>query len=317
MSDATAPTSSTQDGHPLDADFRDRRLRQVLLVLLLLVGGTALVKLAGVPERPVPWVLIVATASLCASLLLLHLGARQAAAATMLTVVTATLVGQMALHEGLRDEAILGMPGVLLVAALLGSRRQMLVLLFGMVGAVALLGWANHEGWHLNRLTPPGLGSVVDISAILLVTGFLVALLADDLSKAMERLRFENDEVRRSRSQVEYLATHDALTGLPNRVMVRDRFDRSAAAAKRSGAKVALLYLDMDHFKTVNDTLGHAAGDQLLLTIAQRLLQALRESDIVCRLGGDIRGLVPPLVEDRLQRTFAAARDPLNAPRHV
>ncbi|MCC6196563.1 MAG: EAL domain-containing protein [Burkholderiales bacterium] len=83
------------------------------------------------------------------------------------------------------------------------------------------------------------------------------------------------------------LAQHDILTGLPNRSLLNQRLKQILAQAQRDGTQVACLFLDFDHFKRINDTLGHDAGDQLLQAIAQRLTNAVRESDTVARLGGD------------------------------
>ncbi|WP_341892101.1 EAL domain-containing protein [Variovorax sp. YR752] len=102
-----------------------------------------------------------------------------------------------------------------------------------------------------------------------------------------ERLRVEIGERRDAERRVEFLAFHDPLTELPNRVLARDRVERAIAAAHRRGGIAALLYLDLDHFKNVNDSLGHAAGDRLLKTVAARLRSTLRETDSICRQGGD------------------------------
>ncbi len=83
------------------------------------------------------------------------------------------------------------------------------------------------------------------------------------------------------------LAFNDTLTGLPNRRLLLDRLEQQLAASGRAGRHGALLFIDMDNFKTVNDTLGHAAGDQVLVEVAARLLASVRESDTVARLGGD------------------------------
>lgn len=94
-------------------------------------------------------------------------------------------------------------------------------------------------------------------------------------------------ERKEAAARIEYLAHHDALTGLPNRVLFRDRFELASAWAERSGARVALLFLDLDHFKTINDTLGHPVGDRLLECVAERLRECVRETDTISRLGGD------------------------------
>jgi diguanylate cyclase (GGDEF)-like protein len=84
-----------------------------------------------------------------------------------------------------------------------------------------------------------------------------------------------------------HLTTHDSLTGLPNRVLFQDCLDHSLVWSHRHGGMLAVIFIDLDHFKDVNDTLGHAAGDQLLVQVAARLGGCLRETDILARLGGD------------------------------
>ncbi|MDB5796771.1 MAG: sensory box/GGDEF family protein [Paucimonas sp.] len=87
--------------------------------------------------------------------------------------------------------------------------------------------------------------------------------------------------------RIEFLARHDALTSLPNRAMVQDRFGQAVSYAQREKHKVALVFLDLDDFKTINDSLGHPVGDALLVAIAERLSACVRPSDTVGRLGGD------------------------------
>ena len=87
--------------------------------------------------------------------------------------------------------------------------------------------------------------------------------------------------------QVQYLATHDGLTGLPNRAMFVQLLALASESAKRRGSKIAVLFIDLDRFKTINDSLGHDAGDALLREMAVRFRECLRSSDIVARLGGD------------------------------
>ena len=84
-----------------------------------------------------------------------------------------------------------------------------------------------------------------------------------------------------------YAASFDRLTDLPNRGLFLDRLSQSLALARRERTLGALLFLDLDHFKQVNDQLGHAAGDELLIAVGQRLREVVREGDTVARLGGD------------------------------
>ncbi|MGY2462449.1 putative bifunctional diguanylate cyclase/phosphodiesterase [Vreelandella sulfidaeris] len=94
-------------------------------------------------------------------------------------------------------------------------------------------------------------------------------------------------QIKESQRKIEYLASHDALTGLPNRSLFRDRVQQAIAQAQNNGGHVALLFLDLDHFKDVNDTLGHEMGDELLVRVAGQLRESVRELDTVARIGGD------------------------------
>jgi len=107
-------------------------------------------------------------------------------------------------------------------------------------------------------------------------------------------------------ARVEYLAYHDGLTTLPNRSLFSKLLGQSTAEARRAGRQMAVLFLDLDRFKHINDTLGHEAGDELLQEVAARLKHCLRESDLVARLGGDeFVALLPELNEERYAATVA------------
>ena len=94
-------------------------------------------------------------------------------------------------------------------------------------------------------------------------------------------------ERRGAEEKLQYAATHDALTGLPNRYLFRDRLDQAFFTAERAGDSVAVLLIDLDHFKEINDTLGHPTGDALLIEVGKRLSLVARANDTVARLGGD------------------------------
>jgi diguanylate cyclase (GGDEF)-like protein len=113
------------------------------------------------------------------------------------------------------------------------------------------------------------------------------AFVAGHIRGLRERLRTRNTELQRAISAVHAMATRDNVTGLYNRAFFADSLEHALAQAERHARGVALLFMDVDHFKLVNDTLGHAAGDRSLRVIGERISACMRESDIVARLGGD------------------------------
>jgi diguanylate cyclase (GGDEF)-like protein/PAS domain S-box-containing protein len=94
-------------------------------------------------------------------------------------------------------------------------------------------------------------------------------------------------EIKRLQNDLEHMARHDQLTGLPNRFLFNDRIQMALLQAKRRGTQCAVMYLDLDEFKVVNDTLGHEAGDAVLVAAGERLQTCIRESDTLARMGGD------------------------------
>nr|WP_183752107.1 diguanylate cyclase [Pseudochelatococcus contaminans] len=108
-----------------------------------------------------------------------------------------------------------------------------------------------------------------------------------ELEKRTRQLEEEIHERKRIEKQIRHMAMHDALTGLGNRMLFLDQLSREASFATRHGSMFALLYIDIDGFKQVNDNFGHVVGDRLLAAIATRLRSAIRHEDVAVRLGGD------------------------------
>ncbi|MBL8580130.1 MAG: bifunctional diguanylate cyclase/phosphodiesterase [Mesorhizobium sp.] len=179
-----------------------------------------------------------------------------------------TLVGRIARKYQLNGMHLLPQ----LTSALPGAS----IPLIGSSGAI--LGYVT---WNQER---PGLDLVRQASPAFL--GFCL-LAAGVLWFLLRRLRRTAGELQQSQEQTQYIAFHDALTGLPNRALFEDRLKRALFAVSRDGRKIGLLYVDLDRFKTVNDTFGHPVGDELVRQTAARLQDSVRQVDTVARLGGD------------------------------
>ena len=115
-------------------------------------------------------------------------------------------------------------------------------------------------------------------------------------------------ERKRNEARIHHLAHHDALTGLPNRLLLEDRIDQAMLGARRNKRSMALIFVDLDRFKNINDTLGHEIGDVLLIEAAQRGLSVLRDTDTLSRLGGDEFVVVLSDIESRQDAMFVARK---------
>lgn len=123
-----------------------------------------------------------------------------------------------------------------------------------------------------------------------------VSPVRDERGKITQVIHVSRDitERKESEREIQQLAYYDTLTGLPNRMLFRDRLNQALTEAEQSGLQLALLFLDLDRFKEVNDTLGHSTGDKLLKVAAERIRHCLRKSDAVARLGGDEFVIIVP-----------------------
>ncbi|MDX1584027.1 MAG: EAL domain-containing protein, partial [Thermoanaerobaculia bacterium] len=115
----------------------------------------------------------------------------------------------------------------------------------------------------------------------------LVTRQNDEVGQLARSFNEMRSAIAEREEQIRYQATHDELTGLPNRTLFLDRLDRAIATARRDGSIVGMIMMDLDRFKEINDTLGHHFGDKVLIEVGRRLMLTLRESDTVARLGGD------------------------------
>ena len=116
----------------------------------------------------------------------------------------------------------------------------------------------------------------------------------DELASAITQLKQEVEGRLRAEERARHLSLHDVLTGLPNRRLLQDRLAQSIAQARREARQIAVMFVDLDRFKNVNDTFGHAVGDDVLREMAKRLNSSVRESDTISRVGGDEFVIVLP-----------------------
>ncbi|HZC51182.1 MAG TPA: EAL domain-containing protein [Mycobacterium sp.] len=200
------------------------------------------------------------------------------------------LIATMLRPETVLKQALVGHPGVAVAMRYraFGSKATFAS------GTVPADAWHRvvdlHNGWMIRTFAAPVSGSIVANRAAVFVlvadvaVGALLALLIYILATGRARALLL---VQRKTDELRHQALHDALTGLPNRALIVDRAEQLLARGRRSGVPGAALFIDLDDFKTVNDTLGHGAGDQLLQAMAQRLTATLRDADTIGRMGGD------------------------------
>jgi diguanylate cyclase (GGDEF)-like protein len=115
-------------------------------------------------------------------------------------------------------------------------------------------------------------------------------------------------ELRESEERMRHMAQHDPLTHLPNRALFSDRLQAALARARRDSARAGLMFVDLDHFKPVNDAYGHAVGDQLLVAATERMRDCLRESDTLARVGGDEFVVLLPHIDVPIDAQLVAER---------
>jgi diguanylate cyclase (GGDEF)-like protein len=193
------------------------------------------------------------------------------------------------------------LPKVILTNALVGHPETAVALHYGGAHSnVVFKGGASddhgattvnlHDGWTIDTVGLAAGGGLWgdDVALAILFAGVALSLLLGALifQLGSERTRLKALVDERTEA-LHFQATHDVLTGLPNRALIVDRIDQLLVRNRRRGTLGAALYVDLDDFKNVNDSLGHAVGDRLLMMVAERMKGALREADTIGRMGGD------------------------------
>ena len=207
-----------------------------------------------------------------------------------------TLLGTAALHPSMR---LLSTPGPQMDGRLTRTRLAMLTCASFAVPLVIVLREALHEPLYLYVLV----GSSAAMFALVLLRMAGIFRRNEELALQMVALTEQN-----ARARLQHQAFHDALTGLPNRALFRNRVEHALAGQRRDRLPVAVLFLDIDEFKNVNDGLGHDAGDRVLQEVAARLADCMRPVDTAAHLGGDEFAILIHDTESEMQAVEIAQR---------
>lgn len=229
--------------------------------------------------------------------------------ATILLVVLTTMTSYFVwMYDGLQDEALYSYPAILVLSAVLVSPRVFWTLLVLMVANIYLLAYLGSRGVIDNHAGPADLSTAIQITIILIVTVYSVWLLNRDIRQLLVKLSQENQRVHQSREEIQYLVFHDPLTGLPNRLLADDHLQLAVVQAERDQRITAVMFIDLDNFKMINDTVGHQAGDAFLVHVASQLKASVRRTDTVCRLSGDEFLIILNGIDNRLDAAHVAEK---------
>jgi diguanylate cyclase (GGDEF)-like protein len=281
MTHAEAPETDIQES------LRAHRLKQISgAVTVALLCGMAVYIYKGIWSVPIALGMGVVMMTVCQYLN--RTGRTYAGNQLLLVSTFATLSTLMWIAEGLRDVTVLGYPVLLILAGLLVRRRYFFVMLALMTAHLLIMTLATEVFlWRVNSVPSSGWDQLRDTLIILMVSGFAVWVIVNDMHDAMAKLQVQIGHFKESQTQLTYLSQHDALTALPNRSLGRDRIEQAIIHAGRNKTRVALMFVDLDNFKVINDSLGHHVGDDYLKQTALRLQLSVRKTDIVSRHGGD------------------------------
>jgi diguanylate cyclase (GGDEF)-like protein len=292
------PISARQEVTEKDAFSQIRRYRLMQICAATALGLMATLMVA----RSITFVIF----SVGLGFLIMALGLAfkhkvHASAYILLGSMAAMLFALALTGAGLFDLAILGYPALLIFAAILGGVGLFLSVLLFVIAQCVFITWLTLQGFITLHIPTLSWSHLLFILVIFVITGFSVYILVQDIKRLMLSLQRENAKVQQSRAEIQHIAHHDTLTNLPNRYYGEELFSQSLVACRQKQQNLALLFIDLDNFKPVNDALGHAAGDQLLEQLTQRLSKILKEDQYLIRFGGDEFLLLAPFTNDRSQ----------------
>jgi diguanylate cyclase (GGDEF)-like protein len=290
--------STSQDFGEKDvfSQIRRHRLMQICTVTAIGLMATLIVARS--------FTFIILTAGLACLLVALGFAFKHkvlTSAYILLGSLAAMLFALALTGAGLFDLAILGYPSLFIFAAILGGVGLFTSILSFVIALCASIAWLTLNGYVAPNIPSLSWSHLLFILVIFVVTGFSVYILVHDIKRLMLSLQRENAKVEQSRAEIQHLAHHDPLTNLPNRIYGEVLFAQSLITAKQNNQNLALLFIDLDNFKPVNDALGHATGDLLLEQLTQRLSDILQPNQYLIRFGGDEFLLLTPFGNDQGQ----------------
>ena len=230
------------------------------------------------------------------------------AAWILLVTLMVVLTSLMVFGQGLYDEVPMAFPGILVMALMFTDGRVFSTVLAAML--LALVGVYALQAAGVLAAVPRAVepSRLLVLAVILCVTAYFVHTVTKDLRFLLDQQEADKQALAQAHQQIAELAYHDPLTHLPNRALALQRLQFLLATAQRGNHQIAVMFLDLDNFKTINDSLGHAAGDELLCQVSQRLQACLRTTDMVARLSGDEFLLLLGAVEDERAITTMASK---------
>ena len=272
---------------PLSLEMRAKNhIRAVVVVASGLALLSVVYGLAGQWPLVVPMLFCLGLLPLC--LWVNNKGHSNHANALLLWSIFILVCTLLWMGQGLQSVAVLTFPVILLVAGLLTNLRHFVALLVAMLVYGTLLTLFT-EVWHLrqNGVVPTPLRYWLNYSLVLSAGAYAAWIAVTDLHNVLQDLQLQIIRQRDSEQRYRFLSQHDSLTELPNRFLGRELVEAAIARAERNGTRVALVFVDLDRFKSINDSLGHIAGDDYLQQVARRLQASVRRGDMVARQGGD------------------------------
>lgn len=279
--------------------IRTLRPMSVLLAPFLVLVGV--LDLVTVGETLVTWPSAFLLAFVIAALYgVAHFFGQFLESALVVTLLVFELV--LLRHVSTGDDFILYFPGILVIVMLTPFTGIRFV--HGQVATATIIGILAVDLWR------KGIDMTLLVQGLVfLVPGVLITTAGGHAIDRQRRRLFAQVRIlEETRSEHEQMALHDALTDLPNRRLLQERMEQSLARAKRHNGQIAVLFVDLDDFKTVNDRYGHAIGDQVLVRLAANLKRHVREEDTVARIGGDEFVVLSERVQDEQGARIAADR---------